>query len=136
MSWMDVTTELGSWILPTCSWPPTIGAFSYFISSMSFLAIQLLRRLRQIQLNQGHTCSFHPLKSASNQNPSFQKHPTVPDGTASVSNFLQVSVSPLRAPWRVHSVLFGSPWQTNLQVWGKATQLCTFVFAGRLAAND
>ena len=30
-----------SWILPTYSWPPTIGAFSYFISSMSFLAIQL-----------------------------------------------------------------------------------------------
>lgn len=44
----------------------------------------------------------------------------MPNGTASVSNFLQVSVSPLCAPWRVHSVLFGSPWQTNPQVLGKS----------------
>lgn len=35
--WIQNVT-LGSWILPTCSWPPTRpGTFSYFISSMSFL---------------------------------------------------------------------------------------------------
>lgn len=84
----------GRWVLGCRMWPLDLASMFLATDHWRLLVLHLIHEfpcnsalgwLRHIQLNQGHTCSFHPFKSSkdavSNQHPSFQKHPTVPNDT-------------------------------------------------------